>query len=133
MNGILGSPHPLVASALVFQLPDEVMDGAPAWVVVFLLGVSVTVFIAEKFGKLPSNNRASSHSGSAGSFVEEDRKQLRKVTDLLATRDDDGVERFIVCAKHARENAEHLAEIAKILETQTRHLETIAAHIQRSA
>ena len=40
---------------------------------------------------------------------------------------------FGLICKHARENAEHLAEIAKILETQTRHLETIAAHIQRSA
>ena len=91
--------------------------------VVFLMGVAVTVYIAEKLGKLPGGktDRRKEH------FTDEDRTMLRKTRDALTWKDDDGAERFSVIARQSRETHELVIELAKLQERQTAAMELIAA------
>ena len=58
--------------------------------------------------------------------------ETKKLTEMLAWRDDDGMERFPLAAKHAKESKELLEEILKVQASQERHLDKIAQHLART-
>lgn len=122
---------PIVAQGV---LPDSVTEGAPDWVMGLIAGVFLVVYIANMYGKMPGkpvNNGSSSISNSDRQVLAQVARETKKLTDLLGHRDDDGMERFLLTAKHARESKELLVEILKSQESQGRHLETISQSLAR--
>ena len=124
---------PLVAQSV---LPDAVTDGAPDGVMGLIAGVFLIVYLANIYGKMPGKPVY----GGNGGISADDRKMLaqvaqetKRLTDLLGHRDDDGMERFLLTAKHTKESRELLLEILKMQATQERHLDKIAQHLARSA
>jgi len=122
---------PLVAQGV---LPDSVTEGAPDWAMGLIAGVFLVVYVANMYGKMPGRPV----NGSNGGISNGDRKVLaqvaqetKKLTDLLGHRDDDGMERFLLTAKHTKESKELLIEILKVQGTQERHLDKIAQHLAR--
>jgi len=122
---------PIVAQSV---LPDSVTEGAPDWAMGLIAGVFLVVYVANMYGKMPGRPV----NGSNGGISNGDRKVLaqvaqetKKLTDLLGHRDDDGMERFLLTAKHTKESRELLIEILKVQETQERHLDKIAQHLAR--
>ena len=105
---------PLVAQGV---LPDSVTEGAPDWAMGLIAGVFLVVYIANMYGKV----------------LAQVAQETKKLTDLLGHRDDDGMERFLLTAKHTKESKELLIEILKVQGTQERHLDKIAQHLARSA
>jgi len=89
--------------------------GVPEWIVaIFIAAVGIT-FILEKLGKLPGSpgNRRS------GGFSEHHAAQLKKTTDLLATRiGESSQERFTVMFERQVRELELLTEIRDILKRQ---------------
>ena len=123
---------PLVAQGV---LPDSVTEGAPDWAMGLIAGVFLVVYVANMYGKMPGRPV----NGSNGGISNGDRKVLaqvaqetKKLTDLLGHRDDDGMERFLLTAKHTKESKELLIEILKVQGTQERHLDKIAQHLART-
>jgi hypothetical protein len=111
-------------------------DGAPDWVMGLIAGVFLIVYLANIYGKMPGKPV----NGGNGGISADDRKMLaqvaqetKRLTDLLGHRDDDGMERFLLTAKHTKESRELLLEILKMQATQERHLDKIAQHLARSA
>ena len=123
---------PLVAQGV---LPDSVTEGAPDWVMGLIAGVFLVVYIANMYGKMPGKPVGGGNGGINGG----DRRMLaqvavetKKLTEMLAWRDDDGMERFPLAAKHAKESKELLEEILKVQASQERHLDKIAQHLART-
>lgn len=140
MIRFLEIPLPILVAMIAPQIDkppsgDSLM-GAPEWVSVFLAGVFVVLWLLNAIGKLP---------GAHGerrkvSFTDEDRATLhealaksKKLSELLATRNDDGMERILVMAQQTRETHDRLADVAKSLEKTAMHLETIAKALNRTA
>ena len=122
---------PIVAQSV---LPDSVTEGAPDWVMGLIAGVFLVVYLANIYGKMPGKPVGGGNGGINGG----DRKMLaqvaletKKLTEMLAWRDDDGMERFLLTAKHTKESKELLIEILKVQGTQERHLDKIAQHLAR--
>jgi hypothetical protein len=123
---------PLVAQGV---LPDSVTEGAPDWVMGLIAGVFLVVYIANMYGKMPGKPAPSGLGGMRNgdrTMLVQVAKETKKLTEMLAWRDDDGMERFPLAAKHAKESKELLEEILKLQESQERHLEKISQHLARS-
>lgn len=95
---LLNGPIVPTAVAAVPQLEPSLLEGAPGWVAVLLLGAWVLLTYMEKVGKLPG---AVSRNGVG--LTTDEKAQLKKVHDLLAFRGEDGIERFLVFTQMARE------------------------------
>lgn len=133
---LLDLPLPIILPVAQGVLPDFVTEGAPDWVMGIIAGVFLVVYVANMYGKMPGRPVG----GGNGSISNGDRhmlaqvaKETKKLTDLLGHRDDDGMERFLLTAKHTKESRELLIEILKVQETQERHLDKIAQHLARTA
>ena len=132
---LLDVPLPIILPVAQGVLPDFVTEGAPDWVMGLIAGVFLVVYLANIYGKLPGKPM----NGGNGGISNGDRKMLaqvaqetKRLTELLAWRDDDGMERFLLTAKHTKESRELLIEILKVQETQERHLDKIAQHLARA-
>tara|TARA_Y100000310_G_scaffold29278_1_gene27748 strand:+ start:824 stop:1180 length:357 start_codon:yes stop_codon:yes gene_type:complete len=117
-------------------LPDAVTDGAPDWAIGLIAGVFLVVYVANIYGKMPGRPVGGGSGGTTHCgrhMLAQVAKETKKLTDLLGHRDDDGMERFLLTAKHTKESRELLIEILKVQEAQERHLDKIAQHLARTA
>ena len=132
---LLDIPLPIILPIVAQSVfPDSVTEGAPDWVMGLIAGVFLVVYIANMYGKMPGkpvNNGSSSISNGDRKIIAQVARETKKMTDLLGHRDDDGMERFLLTAKHARESKELLVEILKLQESQERHLETISQSLAK--
>lgn len=87
-----------LAALVSFQLPQAVEDQLPQWALVVVVAVTATVAVLDKFGVL---RRFGGGDHSA------------KIHALLATRGDDGVERFLRHGQHLESIQETATELAR--------------------
>lgn len=87
---LLAVPVPAFVAAALPQLPSELFEGAPAWVLALAVVGWVVVSVLNMLGRLPQKN-GGTHSG----FTADDRRTIQKTYEVLAWRDDDGVQRFV--------------------------------------
>jgi hypothetical protein len=123
---------PLVAQGV---LPDFVAEGAPDWAMGLIAGVFLVVYVANMYGKMPgkpANSGLGVMRNGDRAMLAQVANETKKLTEMLAWRDDDGMERFPLAAKHAKESKELLEELLKLQESQNRHLETISRHLTRA-
>jgi hypothetical protein len=138
LSKILDAPLPVILPALFQSIPQEILPevikNAPDIMIGFIAAILLIVYVANMYGKMPGKPK----NGGGLTAVERETlaqigRDTKKVTDLLAWRDDDGMERFLATAKHARESSELLVEILEVQKSQDRHLETIASHLAGTA
>ncbi len=128
---LLSLPVPIIVALILPQVdkpPVDVPGMSSGTTSSLILGtVFLVLWFLNAIGKLPGNgsNRRSQ------AFTSADRAQVKKVTDLLAWRNDDGVERYLVQAQQTREIHESMSKIAENMESMSRHMETLSEYVKR--
>lgn len=131
MVKLLSLPVPILVALILPQFdkpPPDVPGMSSGTAGSLILGtVFLLLWFLNAIGKLPGNggNRRSQ------TFTNADRAQVKKVADLLASRNDDGVERYLVQAQQTREIHECMLKVAKNMEQMSRHMEVLSDHVQR--
>lgn len=80
---------PVGLAGILPQVPDQVTDVLPVWIMVAVVSIMATVTVLEKLGRLPGG----------AVFSTDDRRMLRALHGTVLHRRDDGVERFIYHGK----------------------------------
>lgn len=107
---LLAMPMPFLLGAVVPQVDEHLLQGAPGWVATAFLGVWVTLWFLDRVGKLPGRSEGDRR---VHAFTTDDREMLRGLHRLFLHRDgEDGIERFPAFMRD-RKAAE--AEVASLL------------------
>ncbi len=133
---LINAPVPIVVALILPQVvgkPDSapLIPGGPQWAGIVVATVAVLLWFLNAVGRLPGTNGGTNRRGA--SFTEDDRIQLRKVADLLATRNDDGMERILVMGQQTREIHEVMARLAVAQEQTANHMKVLAENSIRNA
>ena len=125
---ILSVPIPVLIGAVVVQVP-EYLNSAPGWVVAFLVGAYVIVWLLNQFGLIPKKFR---NGNKIVHFTEEDRERLERIGEIII-RDDPNEPGWPILWSHWRECRDCkavLASMNNLLEdhhrVNTATLETLA-------
>ncbi len=137
MMKLFNLPIPVVVALILPQVSAGKVDapgsipGAPAWASIVIATVFLLLWFLNTIGRLPGTNGGTNRRSA--NFTAEDRLQLKKVADLLATRNDDGMERILVMGQQTREIHECMSAIAKAQERTAAHLKVLAENAVRNA
>lgn len=116
MSHLLHSDFAVPVTLFLAQLRQDLLAGAPGWVLTALFGVFITLWFLREVGKLPGQGTRATTPEKG--FTPLDGERLEKLYYLLAQRNEEGVERFLKLAQEQR--AAHqvqrdiLAELKKI-------------------
>lgn len=123
---LLTAPVPVFAAAIVPQLPTELVDGAPAWVLAMAVVGWVVVSVLDKLGRLPQGANGSTRPGFTAAdrrVASEIRTDLtaakdaaQKTYDLLAWKDDDGIPRYLSHVMQTRHTVEEQRKLTRLIE-----------------
>lgn len=136
---LLNTPVPIVLGLFSQSIPGvgDLPAGAeaPQYMMGAFAGIFLVAYILKITGYMPHKNGKDAHPID---FTESDRAsmtkmavEVKKMTDLLASRDDNGFERFLKMNSRISEQGDMLRQIAEIQESQVASQKEMA--IQLSA
>ena len=134
VSKLLNTPVPIVLGLFSQSIPGvgDLPAGAeaPQYMMGAFAGIFLVAYILKITGYMPHKNGKDAHPID---FTESDRAsmtrmavEVKKMTDLLASRDDNGFERFLKMNSRISEHGDILRGIAEIQESQVASQKAIA-------
>ena len=141
VSRLLDTPVPIVLGLFSQSIPGmgDLPAGAeaPQYMMGAFAGIFLVAYILKITGYMPHKNGKDAHPID---FTESDRAsmtkmsaEVRKLTDLLASRDDNGFERFLKMNSRISEHGDILRQIAEIQEAQVSTQKTMADQLSTVA